>query len=214
MDGARIQALSYRGYGIAAKKIGLDYAVYRPAGANDPLSPTNQVGTQKASFAPHGTNFQYGKPPRHGEVLFNGLFDATSIHVGDYFVSSVDTYLVLSLDQIQPPLCAKASRTMRFLRPQGADQPGLNPYGGNSADVEDEYMRGWPVSSEMAKLGSALGGLPGDAAPGAFEFLVPYAGVDIIAADIAVDASGNRYVIGASERSGYGWRLRAKQVVS
>ena len=43
-------------------------------------------------------DFQYGLAAAHGKPLYNGLFEASSIHAGDYFVGADYTYFVLSLD--------------------------------------------------------------------------------------------------------------------
>ena len=51
-----------------------------------------------ASFTPYMKDFQYGLAAAHGKPLYNGLFEASSIHAGDYFVGADYTYFVLSLD--------------------------------------------------------------------------------------------------------------------
>jgi len=218
MDGATITARISKGLGIAAKKVGSPYDVYRPKGVNDPLAAGNKiVSGQSATFAPYGNWYQFGTPSKHGDTLYTGLFDPTGIQVGDYFVSAQDTYFILSLDHIEPPLVAQAFKTMTFVRPVNASNvPGRGPrYGGNDVSSETPYMANWPISLNLErKLGQAMAALPGDAPPAAMEFFVPYAGVEIKTADIGIDGDGNRWVIGAVEKSPLGWRIYSRQAVA
>jgi hypothetical protein len=169
------------------------------------------------TFAPYGNWFQFGTPSQHGDTYYTGLFDPTDYRIGDYLVSAKDTYFILSLDHIEPPLVAQAFRTMDFCRPVNAtDVAGRNPrYGGNDAASEEHYMTGWPISLNLErKLAQPMAGLPGDASAASMEFLLPYAGVEIVNADIAIDSDGNRWVIGAVEKSPLGWRIYAREAVA
>jgi len=217
MDGARLQSIVHRGYGIAAKNIGLPTSHHRPSSATEPVSPSTLIGTIKASFPPYGKDFQYGMPPKHGDPLRNGLFDATSVRVGDYLVSSEGTHFVAAIDHVQPPLCVRCDRALTFVRPQGAEAIGLGSYGGNTDATEDPYMVGWPASLNLGGggKGGKAGDLPADGAGSMWEILVPaWGGLEIRTSDMIEDDLGRRYTIGGSERSAFGWRIRAALAVT
>ncbi len=89
MDGTKLQAKIYIGYGKAAKRIGFDYQQFRATSASNPLSST-ALQTLPASFT---TNFSYSAPNKYGQATWLGLFDARLCQPGDFLVGQQGTFL-------------------------------------------------------------------------------------------------------------------------
>ena len=219
MDHNRLQQVLGRGYGIAAKKIGPVYDVYRPSGAESPLDEDNKLAAMNADFTPHNAAwFSYDKAPDHQTNMFHGLFDTREIEVGDYFVHATHgTYFVAGKASTFPALCIQCQRIVSVSRPVGATALGLNGYGGNVPSTEVAVVTDWPASLlEMGKgRNKQYGDLPGDVGAGAWQlYLPPVSGVILRDSDILVDDLDRRYVLGTCELQSYGWRCKAMQMVT
>lgn len=216
MDGARLQALQYKGHAIAARNIGLPFDVYRPTGPLDPMATGNKVITgQLAFFTPHqGSNFTFGHPVDFRDALMHMGTDASVLRPHDILTNGSDTYCVLTMDQIQPPLVVYANRTITVVRAETAQACGLGSYGGATSANEVAMMRGWPAS--ILEGGRGKGGvLPGD--PGnstGWEIIFSaWPGVVLDYGDIVEDDLGRRYGVRTAELSHTGWRLVASEMV-
>lgn len=220
MDAQTIQAKINYGYGAAAQRVGYAFSQYRPADPLNPIEASSLLGTLNAAFTVKATGFSFEKPGAHKDVLWNGLFDATNVQVGDYLTAEGHgTYFVAALQDLLPPLCVECNRTITVTEPGPTESYGINPastYGGTTESNETAVMTGWPASILFDARGRATEvGLPLDLPSPFFVILLPYAsGIDIRTSNAVSDDLGRRYVISASEQTALGWRIFAQQAVT
>lgn len=219
MDGVTLQSKVWRGYGIAAKRVGLSHNVYRPVGTSLPLASVNLVMTLHASFTSHSSSeFSYGKPSDYKDNLFHGLFDASSVLPGDYLTGPYGIYFVASLDPIKPILCVQCDRTLTFKRAGSISGPGISAaYSGDTAATEVVLASGFPASVIMHAKGlSNIGNsLPMDIGAGSYDVLVPaIPGVLPRPSDIVTDDLGRRFLVDTCEVSALGYRIRVYEAVA
>ncbi|MFV3017299.1 hypothetical protein ACM9HO_16660, partial [Pseudomonas sp. KHB2.9] len=112
MDGTKLQAKIYIGYGKAAKRIGFDYQQFRATSASNPLSST-ALQTLPASFT---TNFSYSAPNKYGQATWLGLFDARLFEVGDFLVGRQGAFFVAAMQDTLPIYCVQTNRVVSVLR--------------------------------------------------------------------------------------------------
>lgn len=208
MDGATIQARAYRGYAIAAAKIGLPTDQYRPADANDPLDLT-KIATLPASF--NAEDMSYGKPSKYGKPTWFCLIDGTQVQVGDYLLQGNSTFFIAAMQPLLPILAVECNRTVSLYRPQQQTGVGVQGYGGNTAANETSLAQNWPVSLlQAAKAASNPVNLPGDAKQASWTLLMPAipGGAVIKNDDVVIDDLGSRYLVYSAELSDLGWRMQ------
>lgn len=208
MDGTRLQAKIYKGYGQAAKRIGFDYQQYRATSADNPLSSALQ--TLPASFT---TNFKYSAPNKYGEATWIGLFDGTDFAPGDYLVGPGGTFFIAAMQATLPIYCVQTNRTVTLLRVSMDDGVGQVGYGGDTPETEVPLMQNWPASVLQGTKGEANETkLPGDVRTPWWAILMPaWPGVIIRTSDILTDDLGRKYVISSAELTDMGWRMTAMQ---
>lgn len=214
MDGVKLQAKLHKGYGKAALRLGLDFDHYRPVGVNNPLDPSNKLGTLKASFTPRANQFNYDKSSDHKNALWHGLFDGSAHVVGDYMVGE-STYFIAAKQPILPMLCIECNRTLTIKRPADRQTVGQLPYGGNTELSEQTLLLNWPASvlrEARGEYGDVQ--LPGDVKSPSYLGMMPFNTVVIQPFDIAIDDLGRRYIISTSELTDLGWRLGLNQAVT
>lgn len=220
MDAAAIQAKVYAGYGKAASRVGFTFAIYRPtADAQSPITPGNKIGSVPAAFTQTGSGFNFEKPGVDKNALYNGLFDATTVAVGDYLVcDGQPIYFVAQLQHIAPPLCVRCNRAVTVVAP-GPAVSGFGkqaPYAGSTAANEQPEVGGWPASILLEARGRQNEvALPLDSPSPFFAILLPPTLTTDVRSGMTVrDDNGRRYLIAGSELSDYGWRLTAQQAVT
>lgn len=216
MDGARLQTVVHRGYGIAARKVGLTYAVHRPASAMTPLAGA-PLAIVKASAQPYRSSFAWRFQPEHRDALREMLLDARAFRHGDYLVGDDGTYGLLSIGHAVPPLAVACNRTVTVLKPGPSSPPlGLAPYGGNTAAIETAVMQGWPCSIRLSHGGATQAHLPGDGGALGAQLIMPAPDVSVSIGSgyHVVDDLGNRFTVSNAERSELGWRLGLMQAVT
>ena len=207
MNGALLQDRFSRGLGAAARSLGMPHDVYRPNGCEPPLVPEKRVLRMWAAFDRGDPGY---RRPRGFERALRGTFDVDCTQVGDYLRGPEGVLFIVLLPPLQRPLCVLANDVVDVLRPDGADVPGLNGYGG----VQDTRLRtvlgGWPAEV-MGGGGGASGLLPDDGGQAGWSVLLPPTPVPIVGSDLLRDQSGRRYVVRTAERSELGWRLSVRQ---
>jgi hypothetical protein len=206
MDAATLQNLVTKGMGVAGRKLGSRYAVYRPHGPAEPVRPQNRVIELSAAFAAEGAGLP--QPPDYGQALWWGTFDASYTCVGDYLVGCAATYFVASQWPGLPVQCVLTNRVVTLARPSAASQ---GSYSGFFASPGEMVISGWPVS--LLETGNHGVGLrPGETRLGNFELLAPVLPNFVQVADVVTDDLGATYVVGAAEQSALGWRLILRQL--
>ena len=119
MDSWSLQNLIAKGMGVAARKLGRPFNVYRPDGPQQPLAPQNRVIKLFAAFQAEGGT---GRAPDYGEALWQGTFDAAYTRVGDYLVGETETYFVAAQKPALPVQCVLTNRVATVVRPGETSQ--------------------------------------------------------------------------------------------
>lgn len=220
MDAARLQAKLNSGYGKAALRLGFAYTVYRPSSATNPIVSGNIVGASiNAAFTPRAASYNFNLTSDYKQPLFHGLFDATSVNVGDYlYNASHGTWFVAAKQDLLPVLCVECNNVVSIVRPQGPSGVGVQSYMGASPSTESAVITSWPASLVYEARGKNTGAqLPMDEVSPFFILLLPHlAGVDIRPSDIVTDnaAPARRYIVASSELSQLGWRIVVQHAIS
>ena len=152
MDPEQLQDRIHRGWNAAARAVGADTYAYRPAGASEPLAPTNRFLRLRAAFtAPDG---RFAHANAYGDALWYGIFDAAYTQPGDYLAQADLIWFIAAQQRLLPVLCVKTNRTVSFSRPAAPTSTGVNTYGGVTAETNEALLTNWPASV----LGAASGG--------------------------------------------------------
>ena len=227
MDGVLLQSKVYGGYAKAALRVGLDFDLYRPTSATNPLAIGNKLLTLKAAFTVHsGSDFNFSKPSDYKGPMFHALLDGTQVKVGDYLKSSVSPdgpFFIIGADPIVPILAVQSNRTVSVFKPDDAAGSGSRPigvsgYGGTIATTANanEYavMTGWPASVLEGSRGMTGGALPIDAEMPLWRILMPaWAGVLINPGYVIQDDANKRMIVKQAELSNLGWNIQAVQAL-
>jgi len=209
MDGTKLQAKIYIGYGKAAKRIGFDYQQFRATSASNPLSSA-ALQTLPASFT---TKFTYSAPNKYGEATWLGLFDARQFAVGDYLVGQQGTFFIAAMQDTLPIYCVQTNRVVSVLRDHQDQSVGLGAYSGGTKDSEAPLMTGWPASILQGTKGEGNETkLPLDVRTPWWAVLMPtYLGIILRTSDVIRDELGRKYIISSAELTDMGWRCTAMQ---
>lgn len=209
MNGTKLQAKIYIGYGKAAKRIGFDYQQFRATSVNNPLTST-ALQTLPASFT---TNFSYAAPNKYGQATWLGLFDARTFAVGDFLVGHQGTFFIAAMQDTLPIYCVQTNRVVSVLRVGMDAGVGLGGWAGDTPASEVTLMQGWPASVLQGTKGETNDvKLPGDVKTPWWAILMPaYPGVVFRTSDIIRDELGRKYVISSAELTDMGWRITAMQ---
>lgn len=209
MDGTKLQAKIYKGYGQAATRIGFAYQQFRATSANNPLA-TTALQTLQASFT---TNFTYSAPNKYGQATWLGLFDGRTFQPGDYLVGEGGTFFIAAMQSTLPIYCVQTNRVVDVLRVNQASGVGLQSYAGDKPSTEVLLMQGWPASVLQGTKGEANPTqLPGDVRTPWWLILMPaWPGVVFRTSDLIRDELGRKYVISSAELTDMGWRCTGMQ---
>jgi hypothetical protein len=210
MDGTRIQQLAYRGYAIAAAKIGLPYAQYRPTTAN--LVGWSPIGTLLASF--NTEDMTYSKPSKYGKPTFYAVLDGAVTQVGDYFIGKDGTFFIAGMQSLVPILAVECNRVLSFARPQAQAQVGaVTNYEGNTTALQTPLASGWHAAVLQGTKGEKNEvNLPGDVRNPWWAIMLPaIPGVTLRTTDLALDDLGRRYILSSVELTDLGYRITAQQ---
>ena len=213
MDGVTLQKRVYRGYAIAAPRIGIAHDLYRPATALNPLATGNKIASLPVSF--NAQDMKYGKPNGYGKPLWYAVADGAQTKVGDYLKGPSGTFFIVAQQPLLPILAVDCNRTIDIKRPQQQTGIGAVGYGGDTDANETLLMQQWPASVLQGTKGEKSGtNLPGDMRSPWWVILLPYIGVQIKTDDIVTDEKGVRYVTSSTELTDLGWRITAMQALT
>jgi hypothetical protein len=208
MDGICLQDKISRGMGLAARKLGTPFVVYRPACAANPLISRNRIIKLNASFNAEDGRFRtvsgFGRP------VWWGVFDASYTQPGDYLVGTSGTYFICAQRPLLPVQCVATNRVVQILR---AAVPVTGGYSGFSATSAVPVLTGFPAS--LLEAGTRAGDTDVRAQKlGGWNLLLPALPVSPQAGDVVIDDSSQNYVVGAAEQSALGWRLQVRQTAA
>ena len=209
MDGPKAQDRVYKGYGIAADKIGLPYTIYRSSTGIDPIQPANIVGEINMS---HTNSWTYMGVKKYGDSSWMLLVDGREVFVGDYLVSDDLTFFVASEQHLQPILGVMCDRTISIRRPKSPSGVGYEGYSGYEAInvlTYDVLHSNVPVSFLKSSRGETNPvKLPTDAKMPWYAVYMPkWASVYLRNGDIITDEFEQQYIISDNEHTTLGWRL-------
>jgi len=210
LDSATLQARIYKGYGLAALRIGPVYSLYRPTSATNPISANTLLGTLNASF--NAEDMTYTKPRGYAKATWYALLDGSLTKVGDYLIGD-KTFFIAAQQDTLPILAVECTNTVNLLRPAQQSTVGAVGYGGDTAAGETMLMKQWPCSILQGTKGEKNEvNLPGDTRNPWWVVLLPYwSGVTLRTSDIITDDMSRRLVISSAEKTPLGWRLTAQQ---
>ena len=212
MDGVTLQKRVYRGYAIAAPRIGIAHDLYRPATALNPLATGNKIATLPVSF--NNEDFKYGRPSKYGDPTWYAVVDGAQTRVFDYLKGPSGTFFIAAQQALLPIFAVECNRTINVYRPQQQTGIGAVGYGGDTDANETLLMQQWPASLLRGSKGDRNGvNLPGDVRSPWWEILLPYAGVQIRTDDVITCDLGRRYIVSSAELD-LGWRITAMQALT
>ena len=202
----------WRGLGTAARMTGETTDAYRPTDAGDPLRPANRflrlptLITRPRLGAARGGG--------HGEVFWEGTFDAAYTRPGDYLVRPDGAiWFVAVQSAMQAPLCVRALRRLSFLRPSGSISTGMTSYGGVVRDATSGLLTSWPAA--MVPIGNAgqieLATTTPLQQPKWSVLLPPCEWLGLLPGDKMSDDLGRSGVVEAAEYTDQGWRLMVRE---
>ena len=190
-----IQATIYAGYGIAASVLGVPCQQYRPTGPNNLVA--TPIATLQAAFDTR-PDFSFKAPSLYAKPQWYGLFDASTVQVGDYIIHpTLGTFFVASLEPLHSPLLNSCNRTISVMRPNPASGAGfVSDYGGDNPADELPILTAWPVSLLTKSRGERGDtNLPGDTRIPWVEVLMPaLSGYAVKFSDVVCDEAGTRYI--------------------
>lgn len=211
MDGAKIQQKVYRGYAIAASKIGTAYSQYRPVTAD--ITALQPISTSLlASF--NAEDMTYSRPNKYAKPTWYALLDGTKTQVGDYLIGAEGTFFIAAQQALLPILAVECNRTLSFARPQAqSDLGAVTNYEGNTPATQTPLAAGWHASVLQGTKGEKNEvGLPGDVRNPWWLILCPaIPDVTLRTTDLAFDDLGRRYILSSVELTDLGYRMTAQQ---
>jgi hypothetical protein len=208
MDGTILQDRISRGMGVAARKLGTPFIVYRPTQAANPLSSRNRVIKLYASFNAEDDRFR--KVSGFGKPVWWGVFDASYTRPGDYLVGESGTYFICAQRPLLPVQCVSTNHVVQILR---AATPVTGGYSGFSAATATQIIEGFPASL----LETGARGSEADVRTqkfGGWSLLLPALPATPQVGDVVIDDASMTYMVGAAEQSALGWRLLVRQVAA
>ena len=210
MDGARLQNLISKGSGVAARRLGSPFVVYRPRGAVSPLSTRNRLIKLYAAFSAQDESFR--RVTGYGEAVWWGVFDSVYTEAGDYLSGidpegSASVFFVAAQRPLLPAQCVKTNRVIGLSRPPA---PVTGGYGGMVAETATVVLDGWPAS--LLCLAARVSGRLPETRYGNWNLLLPRLPVSVQAGDVVTDDLGRHFLTASAEQSDLGWRLTVRQV--
>ena len=202
---------------VAARTLGASTDAHRPNTASAPVSPDTRFLRLNAAFS--ATDGKFGRPTGYGTALWHGFFDSAYMTPGDYLIQNGGIWFVAAQQPLLPVLCVQTNRRVSLSRPNAPPAAGINAYGGVSLTDATLLIADWPASI----LGTASAGHPGADLPS--DSSIPYWNVLLPVlsfpdapvlqpSDLLTDDLERVAIIVASELTGLGWRLTAKQAIT
>jgi hypothetical protein len=210
MDGPTLQNLISKGWGVAARRLGSLFTVYRPGAPALPLASRNQVIKLYAAFNAEDESFR--KVAGYGDAGWWGVFDSLYTRPGDYLsgtdvLGNAQVFFVSAQRPLLPAQCVKTNRVVNVLRPPA---PASGGYGGMVAEDATAVIENWPAS--LLAQGARVSGTLPESRFGNWTLLLPALPVEIFVGDVVTDDVGRSFLVASAEQSDLGWRMNVKQV--
>ncbi len=110
MNGTLLNAKIQRGYAIAAGKIGVSHAQYRPT---DPLTPfATSIGNLPAAFNVAGS---FAKQTQADQIFWQAIVDGSKLELGDYLLG-LHTWCIVGLEPLMPVIAMRCTDTVSISR--------------------------------------------------------------------------------------------------
>jgi hypothetical protein len=205
MNGTALQDLLSKGWGVAARRIGIPHIVYRPDGILNPIVSSNRIIKLSAAFIPNN-GIATGATGYAG-VLWRGVFDSLYTLPGDYLQGAESSFFIAAQRPMQPILCIETSNIITINRPQ------VNfscSYSGFVAGNAQQMILGWPALL-MTAAAKIAGTLP-ESHFGSWTAFMPILPSAPQVADIITDDMGRCFVVASAQLCDLGWRLAMRQV--
>ena len=205
MDIRRLQDRTSRGMGIAARKYGAPFALYRPKGANQPLGAHNKVRDIAVALRPAGRWTGNGR----ATAIWDATLDSSYTVEGDYLAGSEGTFFIATQRAASPVICVLTNCRVTMIRPSFATQGG---YSGLYSTGGAAVIRDWPAHSTRIP---SLEAINRQATPIATEtLLLPKLPVSVCVGDVVMDGSDGSAVVMNAEQTALGWRVTARAATS
>lgn len=212
MDGTLLQTKIYKGFGIAAQKVGIAFNQYRATTPTQPLNSANMIGIQKVST---NVSWSYTKSNKFANAVYQMIVDGNKVQKFDIF-TGVATYYICAMEPLQPILAVKCNSVMTLKRPTQPIGSGQVGYGGYLDQTSTIIMTEIPVSIlEGTKGQNNEVKIPTDVKVPWWKILMPdfdNGATQILSGDIMTDDNGLRFEISSAEHTDMGWRLTAGQL--
>lgn len=216
--GLQIDQKIRKGYAKAAKKLGKPFQLYRSDSAIDPIQPSNLIGS--ILMVPT-VSWDWMKASKPGNAIWYLVVDGQeaseplSAKESDFLVAD-QTFYVLSKQYQMPMQGVECNATVKVIRPYQSTSAGGQGYAGYVKQAATVLMQGVPASILLQGRGKqAETRLPTDTNQPNWIVMMPKIGnVDIKTGDIIVDATGQQYILSATEETQFGWRFTARQTVN
>jgi hypothetical protein len=207
MDGPSLQDKINRGMGVAARKLGELFIVYRPRGPLAPTSSRNRIIKLYASF--NSDEVSYRRVAAYGTAEWYGVYDASYTRPGDYMVGASATFFITGQRPVLPVQCVRTNRVITLVRSAAPQNGG---YAGLTSATAVDLLVGWPAS--ILAAGSRVSANGEATKLASWSLLLPNLPLNPEAGDIVKDDIARNYVVGSAEQSDLGWRLSIRQVVA
>ena len=189
------------GMGAAARRSGEPYAVFRPAGIDQPLREHNRVMELRAALQPAGRATSSGR----GAVVWDATYDSHYTAEGDYLVGNQNTFFIASQRPALPIKCVLTNCRVTILRPSFAKQGGYN---GLSVTGGTVVVSRWPGCLTVGQSSAPTGS--GPVLTTMHTLLLPRLPAAIQAADVVTDDTGTSYTVVSTEQNAMGWRVATR----
>ena len=219
MDGYGIDQKIRFGYAKASKKLGSEFSLYRATSPLDPLDAGNFQGVVKCVFT---VAWDWMKANKPGNAIWNLLTDGQdssgilNVSLKDFLVSGTQTFFVLAKQYQMPMLGVECNATIKIIRPSQSTAIGALPYGGYTPDGSETLVIGMPCSNLIDRVGqNSKVSLPTSTKDSTWNILMPSIGdIEIRTGDIAIDQDSQNYLIGSTELTDFGWRMKTVRMVT
>ena len=216
MDGIKAQAKIYKGYGIAAKKIGLVYNQYRSTTGINPIAIGNLISS--TFYASFNVSWDYMKSSKYGNAIFQCVADGRVLQVGDYLVNATKTWFIIGMEALLPILAVECNATATIERPTQSTAKGFVGYAGyeagNPTGNGTVIMQNVPISLLIDGRGKENPTkLPMDSTWGRWLILMPYLGDVQVKVGDMMKVGTDLYIVDSNELTEFGWRIRAKRTI-
>jgi len=212
MDGIKAQSKIYKGYAIAAKKIGLVYNQYRSTTGIDPIVIGNLISS--TFYASFNVSWDYMKASKYGNAIFQCVADGRVLQVGDYLVDSSKTWFIIGMEHLLPILAVECNATATIERPTQSTAKGFVGYAGYVPGNGTVVMQNIPISLLIDGRGRENPNkLPMDSTWGRWLILMPFLGNVQIKVGDMMKVGTDLYIVDSNELTEFGWRIRAKRTI-